>query len=217
MHEEDATVEDAEPMGDPRVGDQNEALQRTESGSSLRTKGNSLFRRGEYLLAAEMYKRAAEAASRGGAGEKEERMMSLSNRAEVWLCVGEHAKALEDAEAALAARGEAEVASWLAGVESEDGMVSVVNAAQSMALLKALFRKGRALFGLGRVEEALLVFQLARRLAPTHEHIIDHLAVCRQRIASHAMPPQQGRRHEKQCPFPLVSVHAKEHFFFFFL
>lgn len=148
-----------------------------ETAASLRAKGNALFARGEFVKAAGMYTRAVDKAR--VAGQKAEEVLSVSNRAEVWLRLARNQKALEDAEAAIR-------------VLEEGGGVSA-EAAGELAKAKALFRKGRALMGLRKYGEAMGVLQEVLVRAPADRQLREAAMKCRDRLRQALKPGKRQR------------------------
>ncbi|KAH7440874.1 hypothetical protein KP509_03G014800 [Ceratopteris richardii] len=150
-----------------------------ESAASLRIKGNALFSRGEFEKAVHLYTRATEKAR--SCNLRKEEIVCLSNRAEVWLRLNRFQEALNDAEAALRMLRE------VADSESEGWA--------DLALAKALFRKGRALMGLHKYEDAMRALQevLGMARAPADGHLKEAALKCRDRL-ERALKPSKRRR-----------------------
>lgn len=168
VHEDVAKqeVQQANPVGDVDTG---------ETAASLRTKGNALFARGEYNKATDVYKRAAEKAQQDKLMNEE--VLCLSNRAEVWLRLCRNQAALDDAEAALKILRELE----------EDGSKG------DLTLAKALFRKGRALMGLHKYEDAMRVLQEVLAKAPADRQLREAATKCRDRLQRVLKPGKRQR------------------------
>eukprot|EP00250_Pteridium_aquilinum_P017962 c23868_g1_i2 orf=256-1998(+) len=152
------------PLGDADAG---------ESAASLRVRGNALFARGDYNKATIVYMRAAEKARIDGLQMEE--VLCLSNRAEVWLRLCRNQAAFDDAEAALKILREC-------GVNTE-----------GLAMAKVLFRKGRALMGLHKYEDAMRVLQEVLGKAPADRQLREAAIKCRARL-QHALKPGKRQR-----------------------
>ncbi|KAI5073175.1 hypothetical protein GOP47_0011188 [Adiantum capillus-veneris] len=146
-----------------------------ETAASLRVKGNALFTRGEYNKASDMYTRATEKA-RLDIMKKEE-VLCLSNRAEVWLRLCRNQAALDDAESVLKILRELDD-------DTNKG---------DLALAKALFRKGRALMGLHKYEDAMRVLQEVLGKAPADRQLREAATKCRDRL-QHVLKPGKRQR-----------------------
>ncbi|MCO5554202.1 hypothetical protein L7F22_007730 [Adiantum nelumboides] len=155
------------PVGDVDAG---------ATAASLRIKGNALFARGEFNKAIDMYKRGAEKAQLDKL--KKEEVLCLSNRAEVWLRLCRNRAALDDAEAAL------KILRELGDDDANKG---------DLALAKALFRKGRALMGLHKYEDAMRVLQEVLAKAPTDRQLREAAMKCRDRV-QHVLKPGKRQR-----------------------
>lgn len=129
----------------------------TMTANELRNLGNQLFAEGKYEGATELYTRAilrAEEVERrfsgvggrgaNGHGRESEVLLGFSNRAEAWIRLHQYEKALEDAGQALAC---------------------------DHKHLKSLFRKGRALLGLGQHQRALSILQVLKNLPYVHRSL----------------------------------------------
>lgn len=147
-----------------------------ETAASLRAKGNTLFARGGFAKAADMYTRAVDKAREDG--QKAEEVLSVSNRAEVWLRLARNQKALADAEEAIRLL--------------EEGGVSA-EAAGELAKAKALFRKGRALMGLRKYGEAMSVLQEVLVRAPADRQLREAAMKCRDRLRQALKPGKRQR------------------------
>lgn len=145
-----------------------------ETATSLRAKGNAIFARGDFNNAASVYLRAAEKARSDGL--KTEEILCLSNRAEVLIRLCRNQAAFEDAEAALKLLRECD------GVNAGD-----------LALAKALFRKGRALMGLHKYEDAMRVLQEVLAKAPADRQLREAAIKCRKHL-QHVLKPGKRQR-----------------------
>jgi tetratricopeptide (TPR) repeat protein len=117
----------------------------------------------------------------------EEEVLSLSNRAEIWLRLGEHGKALEDAEAAIASIHEHH--RLLRDLSQHHHHHHhhhhpLPRANEDLAMAKALFRKARALMGLWRCHEALPLLHSLQHLSKDPE-LFRAIATCKSSLAHH--------------------------------
>ncbi|MCO5557002.1 hypothetical protein L7F22_010557 [Adiantum nelumboides] len=160
-------IKQEKPVGDVDAG---------VTAASLRIKGNTLFARGEFNKAIDMYMRGAEKAQLDKL--KKEEVLCLSNRAEVWLRLCRNQAALDDAEAAL------KILRELGDDDANKG---------DLALAKALFRKGRALMGLHKYEDAMRVLQEVLTKAPADRQLREAAMKCRDRV-QHVLKPGKRQR-----------------------
>lgn len=108
------------------------------SANDLRVIGNQLFAEEDFLGATELYTKSIFRAEKeeqrlNGSVCASEVLLGYSNRAEAWIRLNRYEMALEDAQNALS---------------------------RDPNHLKSLFRKGRALLGLGQYEDALCTLQV---------------------------------------------------------
>ena len=112
-----------------------------------------------------------------------EEVLCFSNRAEVWLRLGDDKKAFADADAAMAAI-------HLLQKFNRSGQQHT-----NVAMAKALFRKGRALMGLWRYHEALVLFYHLQHLSKD-PHLFKAITTCKSRLAHRGM--KNGRAKPSQ-------------------
>eukprot|EP00249_Psilotum_nudum_P012341 c23727_g1_i1 orf=443-2287(-) len=149
------------------------------STGDLRLQGNQFFAKGDWAMAAQMYSLSIEKSKSEQDSQKvevedsaehgdSEAVLSLSNRAEVWLRLGKYEQALEDSDRAL---------------KEQPGH------------LKSLFRKGRSLMGLQRYEEALPLLRAVQERAFPERELQASLIECRSYLeVKRAMRPGKKKR-----------------------
>lgn len=158
-----------------------ETKRRWESSANLRARGNSMFGKGEFKIAAELYSQAAEVARKEMAQPLEE-AVALSNLAEALLRLGCNDKALKEAKAVEVLLSVAKVG----GTRS--------------AMAKCFFRKGRALMGLRRYEEAMAVLEEVLAMVPHDAQLKDVIAKCRGCLVRAPKPSKRQRAALKKRP-----------------
>lgn len=123
--------------------------------SAFKLQGNEAFKHREYAQAAIHYTQAIEALPKGSEAEVEVFHVCLSNRAACFLKLGDHERALADAEKCVSA---------------------------SPKFVKGLFRKGLALKAMGRFPEAMKCLTEALELEPKNQQIKDAANFCEFRM-----------------------------------
>jgi len=123
--------------------------------ATFKLQGNEAFKLREYAQAAIHYTQAIECLPKGSEASFEAFHVCLSNRSACFLKLGDHERALKDA----------------------DECVSV-----SPKYVKGLFRKGLSLKALGRFHEAMKCFTVALELEPKNQQIKDAAHFCEFRI-----------------------------------
>lgn len=103
-------------------------------------KGNEAFKEGNYPQAAVFYTQALELAP--------QHHIALANRSACFLKMGEHEKALADAEACVAAKSD---------------------------FVKGHFRRGLSLHAMGRYGEAVGALEKAEKMDPKNKQVVDAL------------------------------------------